>query len=114
MNLNDYQHYASGLCLGSARNLPYLSYGLAAEAGEVLGKLAKAVRDRGIDITLPIGRQCPQVREELGAELGDTLWFVAVLADYLGYTLNELAEMNLEKLESRHARGVVAGSGDSR
>lgn len=114
MNLTEYQMKAAGLCLGSARNLPYLSLGLVAEAGEVAGKLAKAVRDKGLDLAGPIGMQVPSVRNDVGMELGDILWFVAVLADYLGFRLDDLAEMNLEKLISRHARGVVAGSGDNR
>jgi NTP pyrophosphatase (non-canonical NTP hydrolase) len=50
----------------------------------------------------------------LESELGDVLWFVAVLADYLDLDLDDIAQANLSKLESRVARGVVKGSGDNR
>lgn len=120
--LNDYQHEASRLCLPSARNLPYLSWGLASEAGEVLGKLAKAVRDKGMDVNrtiylgdgFTIGTLPHGVIEGVLEEMGDTLWFLAVLSHFLCVTLEDVAAMNIEKLTSRHARGVVAGSGDKR
>lgn len=122
ISLNDYQQQASGLCLPSARNLPYLSWGLASEAGEVMGKLAKAVRDKGMDVnrtldlgdgytigTLPNG-----VIDGVLEEMGDTLWFLAVLSHFLCVTLEDVAAMNIEKLTSRRDRGVVQGSGDTR
>ena len=47
-------------------------------------------------------------------ELGDVLWYVADIAHYLGATLNDVADMNIEKLASRQDRGVIQGNGDNR
>jgi hypothetical protein len=42
------------------------------------------------------------------------LWYVAVLADYLELSLDDIATANLTKLASRMDRGVLGGSGDNR
>ena len=52
--------------------------------------------------------------DEVKKELGDVLWYLANLANDLGYSLSEIAENNIEKLESRKERGVIQGSGDNR
>lgn len=87
--------------------LEYLTLGLASEAGEVAGKVKKIFRDKG-------GLVTNEDRADLAAELGDVLWYVAQLADFLDYDLVEIAEGNLNKLKSRSARGVLIGSGDTR
>jgi NTP pyrophosphatase (non-canonical NTP hydrolase) len=81
----------------------YLPLQLASEAGEVAGKFAKAVR-KGEDID----------PEALALELGDVLWYVANLADWLGYDLSEIAQMNIDKLTDRRKRNVIHGDGDNR
>jgi len=47
-------------------------------------------------------------------ELGDVLWYVAMSAWEIGYSLEDIAVLNTEKLESRKKRGVINGSGDNR
>jgi hypothetical protein len=42
------------------------------------------------------------------------LWYLAVFADQLGMSLDEIAQKNLDKLQSRKQRGVLGGSGDNR
>ena len=105
MKLNDYQADARATCLESAKNLPYLICGLSAEAGEVAGKFAKYIRDR---------TEFYKLEEDLVKELGDVLWFVAIIADDLGVTLSEVAQQNIDKLYSRQQRGSLKGSGDER
>lgn len=87
-------------------NLTYPTLGLTGEAGEVAEKVKKILRDQGGEIG--------DKRELLVKELGDVLWYVAALAHELGVSLDSVALGNLEKLESRRARGVLGGSGDER
>ena len=109
MKLNDYQADARATCLSSANNLPYLVTGLAAEGGEVAGKYAKYLRDSNIGVNDYI-----KLRNDLIKELGDVLWFVAVLSDKLDHSLEEVAQANIDKLYSRQQRGVLKGTGDER
>ena len=47
-------------------------------------------------------------------EIGDVLWYCAVLADDLGISLGKIASENETKLQDRRKRGMISGSGDSR
>ena len=85
----------------------YPTLGLCGEAGEVADKVKKVMRDQG-------GRFSPDVIAALQLELGDVLWYVAQLATELGLELDQIAQANLDKLASRAARNVIAGSGDTR
>ena len=51
---------------------------------------------------------------ELAKEVGDVLWYIATLAHDIGFTLEEIGQMNYEKLHSRQQRGMLGGSGDNR
>jgi NTP pyrophosphatase (non-canonical NTP hydrolase) len=53
-------------------------------------------------------------RDKLILELGDILWHVALVANNLGYSLEAVADLNLQKLESRKQRDMIKGSGDDR
>ena len=91
----------------------YPALGLANEAGEVLGKLKKLIRDQGI--TFDEGyKLTDKQRSDLASELGDVMWYIAALSRDLGISLNEVAHLNLEKLQSRKQRGTLGGSGDNR
>ena len=109
MNLNDYQQSALVTAVYPDRgsNFAYPALGLAGEAGEVADKLKKVIRDNGGILTDP-------VRDAVAKELGDVMWYVAVLAAELDYDLDTIAQNNLAKLASRQERGVLAGSGDNR
>ena len=85
----------------------YPTLGLCGEAGEVADKVKKVLRDQN-------GAFSPEVIAALELELGDVLWYVAQLATELGLDLEDIASANLEKLASRAARNVIAGSGDTR
>lgn len=103
LSLNDYQIDAMSVRLESADDV-YALYGFPAEMGELYGHLAKARRDgRKMEHDLLIKK-----------ELGDCLWFLAAIAADNGYTLEDVARSNLEKLFSRRDRGVLNGSGDFR
>lgn len=108
MDLDDYQRAARRTALyGEGNRVVYPALGLASEAGEVAGKIKKVLRDQGGDFA-----RVP--REAIRDELGDVLWYVAVLAADLGLSLDDIASRNVEKLASREARGRLGGSGDER
>jgi len=108
MKLNQYQDQAIQTAIyGIGSTIVYPTLGLAGEAGEVANKVKKVLRDNG-------GVFTDEVKKELAKELGDAIWYCAALARDLGHTLEEICEMNLEKLASRQARGVIGGSGDNR
>ncbi len=108
MHFDDYQMAARRTAIYAERHrVTYPALGLASEAGEVAGKVKKVLRDRGDAFG----------REEIAAlrdELGDVLWYVAVLAADLGLSLDEIAARNLAKLQSRQERGRLGGDGDRR
>lgn len=81
--------------------------GIAGEAGEVLEKWKKIVAYKE-------GKVSKEDKEELKKELGDVVWYIAVLAHSLGLTLEEVMGLNVKKLASRKQRGVIKGSGDNR
>jgi NTP pyrophosphatase (non-canonical NTP hydrolase) len=85
----------------------YPTLGLCGEAGEVADKVKKVIRDRD-------GVFDDAVRDDLRLELGDVLWYVAQLCSELNLELADVAQANLDKLASRAARNVIAGSGDRR
>lgn len=109
MTLDEYQ----GLALESAVydeqfDILYPALKLAGEAGEVAEKVGKRLRDFNGDF------EDPEWRAAAAKEVGDVLWYIAAFANDIGYTLEQIADMNLEKLASRMSRGVIAGSGDDR
>lgn len=85
----------------------YPALGLANEAGEVLGKIKKVLRDND-------GEFSDEKRREIAKELGDVLWYMAVIADDLDIELESIARQNIAKLQDRANRGVLGGSGDNR
>lgn len=115
MTLNEYQRRAIRTRLACPYPVTYAVLGLAEEAGEVCGKLAKLVRDH--DACLETVFQSEDKREavtSIALELGDVLWMVANLADLAGISLQDLAQANLDKLARRNQAGTIHGSGDNR
>ena len=53
-------------------------------------------------------------KKELAKELGDILWYLAMVSKYLGMEFSKVAEMNIEKLQDRFERNKIHGSGDNR
>lgn len=109
MDCDDYQRAA----LRTARDkdapdeFMHLVLGLVGEAGEIAEKVKKLVRDQGGDLAR-------LDRDDMAAELGDVLWYAAVLADFLGLSFNDVAQRNVDKLADRQRREVIGGSGDHR
>lgn len=114
MKFNDYQDAAVDLALETAYKPEYLIPGLCGEAGEVASKYAKYVRDVAQDAKPTNTCNYAKLREDIGFELGDVLWFLAVIADFYQMKLEDLAAANITKLKGRKTRGTIQGSGDSR
>ena len=108
LTLDDYQDHAKVYAVypGRGRDLTYPALGLAGEAGETVDKVKKVLRDHSGDPTF--------YREGILLELGDVLWYAALLADELDCTLGEVAQMNLDKLRDRLIKGTLQGEGDDR
>lgn len=110
MTLDEYQKRALLTAVPAADPLmaqTIWAMGIAGEAGEVIEKWKKIVAYKD-------GQISDEDRRELGKELGDVIWYIAVLADSLGLTLEEVMQQNLRKLLDRQARSVIKGKGDNR
>jgi len=108
MEIKDYQNKAVETAIYGVGNcITYPALGLANEAGEVLGKIKKVLRDKD-------GVFDEEACTAIGDEIGDTLWYMAALARDLNLDLNKIAERNLTKLYDRKLRQVIGGSGDNR
>lgn len=81
----------------------------------------EALRDRQ-DVQRSAGRICDAVKKEeyhgrladrmmMLKELGDVLWYVSALATDYGFTLENVATGNVEKLKTRYPEGFVKGGG---
>ena len=106
MTLNEYQDKAQ-VTATYRDKIIYPSLGLAGETGEVCEKVKKVLRDNH-------GYFTEIKREEIKKEIGDVLWYVQALAHDLGFTLEEVAQGNIDKLTSRKERNVINGEGDNR
>jgi|TARA_R110000868_G_scaffold30607_4_gene113046 NTP pyrophosphatase (non-canonical NTP hydrolase) len=108
MEFKDYQDKAVETAIyGAGNNIIYPALGLANEAGEVLGKIKKVLRDNEGKFTTD---RCVAI----GDEIGDVLWYIAALTRDLGLSLEDIANNNIQKLLDRRARNVIQGSGDNR
>lgn len=109
MDMNGYQQAA--LRTAAPRDKPnelfHLLLGLVGETGEIAEKAKKIIRDKNSDFS-------QWDTEDVKKELGDTLWYLAVIADHFDLKLDEVAEHNIAKLADRRLRGVLGGSGDDR
>ena len=88
--------------------MEYLTLGLTGEAGEIANKVKKFIRDGAAQ------DEYLAKRIEIGYEIGDVLWYCAVLAEELDMNLGHIMENNLQKLADRKKRGTLSGSGDNR
>ena len=87
----------------------YCAIGLFGEAGEVANKLKKTkITGMRGDVELS------DIRDELIGEIGDVLWYAAMLANQLGISFEDVATRNIEKLADRANRGVIKGNRDKR
>ena len=106
MDFKEYQEQAVKTAIyGAGSTIIYPALGLGNEAGEVLGKIKKVLRDKdGVF----------EDNKEIGKEIGDVLWYIAALCRDLNLSMDTIAQENIEKLLDRQKRNVIGGSGDDR
>ena len=68
--------------------------GLCGEAGEAIDIVKKH-----------LAQGHPLDKERLAKELGDIAWYLAETAWVLGYSLDDILQMNLDKLKARYPQG---------
>lgn len=110
MTFDDYQKQALTTALNSQNELENLAHwvlGIVGESGEIAEKVKKIIRDNH-------GQISAEAKKELAKEIGDVLWYLAVFADHLGISMEDVAADNLAKLQDRAKRNMIKGSGDNR
>lgn len=97
MNFKEYQENmkrTAGSCELTNENLCWGAMGISGEAGEVTDYLKKVVfHSHELD------------KEKVAEELGDVLWYIACTAEIIGYDLEQIAEINIQKLKKRYPYG---------
>lgn len=118
MTLNEYQEKAMTTCMESSENFSYMFLNLVGEVGEFASKVAKHIRKGNAYIsgssnlyfnTFP---ELSEQEKELMKEAGDVLWQLSGLCSVMGWSFEEVAQMNLDKLSARKAAGTIDGNGD--
>lgn len=123
MTLNEYQEQAMTTCMPSSNNFSYMFLNLVGEVGEFASKVAKAIRKDNayiggqteVDAPNDLNITCVDINtfvEELKKEAGDVLWQLSGLCTVMGWSLEDVAQMNLDKLAARKAVGTIDGNGD--
>lgn len=107
MTFDEYSATSHGFAIYTGKSddqlhtgLFYPCLGLAGEVGEVIEPIKKWYR-KGCVESLN--------KEHLLLELGDVLWYTNEIAARLGFTLEQVAEANVEKLSKRRAEDKVVG-----
>lgn len=102
---------------------------LVGEVGEFASKIAKAIRKNQVSIggktsfnrnILTVRDDFPETMDfdvlafdsELKKEAGDILWQLSGLCTVMGWDLEDVAQLNLDKLAARKAAGTIDGNGD--
>lgn len=114
MNFNEYQNTIKQFDTftdqsGNLSNPSFIAkiLGLSGEAGEVAEKFKKIYRDQN-------GQINSEDKQAIAKELGDVLWYLATISRYLDIPFEDIANENIDKLQSRKNRDQLHGSGDDR
>lgn len=100
MRINEYQVEALRTASGMNKELPMSLngvMGLAGESGECVDMMKKH-----------LFQGHPLDKEHMAKELGDVAWYLAVTAHAIGYDLETVLQMNVDKLRKRYPNGFEA------
>ena len=107
MNVKEYEDFMSTSKVYDCLPIVYPILGMNGEAGEAAEKVKKCLRDNN-------GVFDGQIKKDLMKEIADVLWYVWATADDMGYTLEDVMEIGVQKVKERQATNTVHGSGDNR
>lgn len=100
MTINEYQKEALRTASGMNDSVPMIVNGVLGLCGEA-GECADMVKKH-----LFQGHELD--KEHLAKELGDVAWYLAVAAHSIGYDLETVLQMNVDKLRKRYPNGFEA------
>lgn len=104
MYVNEYQKDANRTLIDKPNRplteeetmLIWNAVGLTGEAGEVADSLKKSIfHEQGIN------------RDQIKKELGDVMWYIAAICKELEFTLEEVAQSNIDKCWKRYPNGFT-------
>ena len=100
MNTMEYSYWVEDKIMTEGNDgLIENTLGLVGEAGEVAEKIKKLIRDSS-----------RFSNQDIVKELGDVVFYATALANYFESSLEEVIELNVDKLDDRQARGVLGGA----
>lgn len=108
---NEYQDFTATTDKAGTSLNPIL--GLSGEVGEIHEKIKKYTRLTQAE-SIDLSSIPTELRQGLAWELGDSLWYLSRFAAKMGFSLGEIAKMNVTKLADRKVRGVLHSKGDKR
>lgn len=100
MKINEYQVEALRTASGMNKDCPMWLNGVLGLTGES-GECADIVKKH-------LAQGHPFDKEHLAKELGDVAWYLAVTAHAIGYDLETVLQMNVDKLRKRYPNGFEA------
>ncbi len=122
LTLNEYQRRAMTTRMDSCDNDTYMLFGFVAEVGELADKVAKYKRKEIITVDKDVVNWDSStdysvanhilLRDAMLHELGDCLWFIAGITARFGCTLEDIAQLNLDKLAERKAKNTIVSHKD--
>ena len=96
MKINEYQRLAArtmNLDLSPKEQYMHALHGMVGEIGEINSIYQKIYQGHSIDL------------EHLEKELGDLMWFIAEFCTAHNWRLDDICEMNIQKLRDRYPDG---------
>lgn len=111
MDFNEYDRQTAQTAMypgqGTVFGLAYCSLGRLGERGETAEKVKKLLRGEYRDPNIVTTSISLAERIEVVKELGDQLWYISAAARELGFSLEEVAMRNIEKIQQRKAEGTI-------
>lgn len=110
--MNEYQKKAKFFIGDSHRNLNdwslalHACLGMAGETGETIDILKKCIFQGKVYDN--------EVAMHLRKEIGDTMWYIAELCTAMGFDLDDICDMNIEKLKARYPNGFTVEAANNR